>query len=284
MAKVPEYLKGFNGITYLLENPCDDPWTIYLEFAFPALGDAIISILTFGFDDVMRGYFRPTKGLRTVRHRRRGRKGGRPKGGIPEIGEMIGEKLPGRETFKTRTVSQGVKYLWIVDGIIQRGLWYWLVFDILNTFFYDWASAIFESNAGEDCAPSRLLAYGASDASHALFGWNAPFLTFVPYEEGLVWNTIQVFLPAGKRFTVVFGLDATSGPGQGFDAQVGLFTDGTFTTSIEIGDMGFVAPETTSGFVVSADLEGPVNVVIGFRNLFGLALLSNMWCSVIETV
>jgi len=277
MPKVPGYLQGFNGIVYLLENRCEDPWTVYLELAFPALGKAIITLLSFGMDDVIRGYFRPSKGLRGLRHGRKGRKGGRPRGGIPEIGEMIGEKLPGRETFKQRTVSQGVKYLWVIDGIIQRGLWYWLVFDILNTFFYDWASAIFESNAGEDCGPDRLLAYGASDVSHALFGWNSPFLTDIQYNEGLNWNWISTSLPANKRYTVIFGLDATSGPGLGGDIRVGLFTDGTFTTPIELGDVQFLEPESTLGCVVQAEIQGPQLVVIGYKNQQGLNDLSNMW-------
>ena len=284
MAKVPAYLKGFNGIVRLLENSCEDPWTVYAETAFPALGKAFITILLFGFDDIMRGFFRPTKSLRSRRHGRGGKKGRKVKG-IPEIGDTIGKKVDKHVTgdfFNNRSVSQGVKHLWIVDSVVQRGLWYWLVFDVVNDFFYDWATAIMESHADDDCNFDRLLAYGPSDSSHALFGWNAPWASEIKYADGIGWDVIFTDLPPDKRYTVVFGLTASAGPGQGFDAEVGLFAEGTFTTPIELG--GFVTvPGGGSGeCLVSADIQGPQRVVIAFRNTFGVAFLTDIWVFIRE--
>lgn len=267
MPKIPPWLKGFNGIVYLLENPCNDPWVVYAQSAFPAVGQAALTILSFGMDDVMRGYFRPTKGLRALRHGRRGAKGRRIRG-IPEIGETIGEKLPGREFFAQRTLSQGIHHLWIIDGVIQRGLWYWMLLDIINDFFYDWATALFESHEGEDCAGASVLATGVIEASHALFGWNAPFVPTVKYSNGgLSWDTIFIDLPPG-HFRVVFGTKTRVPPGPGTTYQLGLANSGTFTEFYALSDVITIPGGSTADCIVSADVQGPDKVVIGQRNGF----------------
>jgi len=285
MAKVPDYLKGFNGIVRLIENTCDDPWTVYVESAFPALGQAFLTIIAFGMDDVMRGYFRPTKSLRSLRHGRRGRKGGKkgPKG-IPEVGETIGKKLPGADHFRNRPVVQGVKMLWVVDNVVQRGLWYWLIFDVINNFFYDWATAIMESHEDDDCKPSRLLAYGPSDASHALFGWNSPWAPDIIYNEGLGWDVIFTDLPPGGNYFVSFGCTVTLGPGMGSNCEAGLFNSGTYAQPIELGGEVFIDGGSTGQVLVGADIEGGTRVVIAFRNDFGFAALSDIWVFIQSSV
>jgi len=144
MPRPPSWINQANAIIKYFENPCDAPWAIYFETALPALGSAILVLLDFGFDDVVRGALRP-RGLRKNRHMRRGRRGRRGGAGIPEIGELIGAALPGAKTAKGRFVTQGVKNLWLVDGVIQRILWWWLVADVSINFFYNWTSAIQES-------------------------------------------------------------------------------------------------------------------------------------------
>lgn len=129
------------SIIKFFEDPCQAPWTVYFELALEPAGHVVIELLSFGLDDVIRGYFRP-KGIY-----RRGRTGilARKFGkwaGIPEIGEMIGSHLPGAETMRGRTVSQGVRFLWIVDGVLQRIMFWWMIADLLTDFLYEWTSAI----------------------------------------------------------------------------------------------------------------------------------------------
>ncbi len=139
MAKAPSFIDKVNTILRVFSNPCDPPWVLYVETFFPAAGNLLLTLLSFGWDDVVRGYLRPRK-LRTQPHGRRKRR--RRGGGIPELGEMIGSNLPGAEKAKGRSVQAGVAKLWIIDGVIQRGLWWWLVADALFEFAYDWASGI----------------------------------------------------------------------------------------------------------------------------------------------
>ena len=129
------------SIVKFFEDPCQAPWSVYFELALAPAGHVVIELLSFGLDDIIRGYFRP-KGLY-----RRGRTGrlARALGkyaGIPEIGEMIGAHLPGAETIKGRMVSNGVRFMWIVDGVLQRVLFWWMVVDLLTDFLYAWTSAI----------------------------------------------------------------------------------------------------------------------------------------------
>lgn len=142
--KPPGFFDKWNGIIDFFDNPCNAPWTVYLESAREPAGELAITLLTFGWDDVLRGAIRPTN-IRSGRHGRRGRRGKGRGGGIPEIGEGIGKRLGKGLGWQKPTFSQGLKSLWLLDGVIQRGLWYWLVVDAGTDFLYGWTSNIQQS-------------------------------------------------------------------------------------------------------------------------------------------
>lgn len=146
MAKVkkPSWIQKVNGVMSFIENPCNAPWVVYAELALPAATDVVIELLSFDFPDVVRGALRP-RGLRGHRHFRKGARGGKGSGGIPELGEIVGKSIPHSATARGRHVSQGVKNLWILDGVIQRVLWYWLIVSLTTDFFYEWTTAVMRS-------------------------------------------------------------------------------------------------------------------------------------------
>ena len=96
----PDYFDKVNFVTDAWTQACEAPWYIYVSTLKPALLAAFITLLTFGWDDVLRGYARPPD-----RHSRR-RSGKRGKGkrrgvrGIPEMGEAMGRHLPGSTAVK----------------------------------------------------------------------------------------------------------------------------------------------------------------------------------------
>jgi len=147
-----DFFEKTNFVIDSWTQPCEAPWYIYIETLAPALLEAFIVLMTFGWDDVGRGYFRP-HGLRTRRHRRRGRRPRRPGGGIPELGEEIGKRLPGAKKVKGRKWSQTGRTLWAIDTTIQRGLFWWLVADVTNDLAYNWTTLLYET---EWCAGSAL--------------------------------------------------------------------------------------------------------------------------------
>jgi hypothetical protein len=152
---------------------CEEPWTVYVETALPAALDLIIAWASFGFDDVVRGYFRPnTAGRRGLplgtglgapaRSARHGRRGARSRGRgrrFPEFGEMIGKRLPGQKAVASRHVTDGVRNLWQIDGMIQRGLYHWMVVDTLTQFAYDWTSALYSTRACQNALDGRLIVH-----------------------------------------------------------------------------------------------------------------------------
>lgn len=149
----PNYLQAVNYVIDVWAQPCEAPWYIYAETMWPAALDALITLATFGWDDVFRGYVRP-KSLRA----RRGKKGRgfRVRGvpiRFPELGELIGRKLPGQNKMATTKYATPTKSLWRIDGVLQRGMFYWLLADIAVDFAFDWSSALY---ATEWCAALEL--------------------------------------------------------------------------------------------------------------------------------
>lgn len=149
--------EGMNAVTNFVEYGCYPHWTVWVDTFLPALGTAILQIISFGYMDILRGYFRPTnvRGLggktRVPTRGKRNKPGktGRPNRipAIPEVGNEIGKALPGSQFFQGRKVTGWERRIWIVDGFTQRILWYWLVADVGEKFVVNWTTAIMESEA-----------------------------------------------------------------------------------------------------------------------------------------
>lgn len=205
----PSFFNKINAVTKFIQNPCFAPWTVYFETAFPALGKAILALLDFGLGDVVRGALRP-RGLRSHKHLKRGRSGkGRGKG-LPELGNLLGANLPGSRAARGRQTTQGVKNLWIVDGVLQRLLWWWLVIDITNDFFFNWSSAIMASEFCQDQGSGFALAESPQPTSFFSVG---NIYTSIPtaiyeYQSPGVSARFAAHWNNGKPFTAVSSIKA----------------------------------------------------------------------------
>ena len=166
MAKPPGIIDKINFVIDVLSNTCANNPFFYLETAIAPAGNLILNFLSFGLDDVIRGFFRP-KGLRSSRHGRKGRRDGRRTPGIPEIGEEVAKLLPGREEARGRAVTDGVKKLWLLDTKLQAGLFWWFVFDQIADFLYEWATniALFQR-----CDPNDPIFQKTSLSTHTIGG------------------------------------------------------------------------------------------------------------------
>lgn len=140
-------IKTANNVVRLVANPCDVPLTVYAKTALPAAGTAMLTYMSFGISDVLRGYARPKLAKGGKRYRKK--QGRRVKVGgkwvylqIPEAGELIGKKLRGADFNPSRIAGAGESALWIMDGVAQRALWFLMVADIINDFAYEWTSSL----------------------------------------------------------------------------------------------------------------------------------------------
>lgn len=143
-----ELVNKFNTLRRVSELRCNWSWRLFVETALPAAGQLVLALLDFGLDDVVRGYLRPFGPRARARLNRKAKKPGKKnlkKFEIPELGELIGENLPGARLFKARHVSKAERFIWVLDGLAQRALYYWMIFDLTTDFFYNWAVGIYKS-------------------------------------------------------------------------------------------------------------------------------------------
>lgn len=161
MPKPPGDPDAFDKVNYVINawaRPCDAPWYIYVSTLKPAALEAFITLMTFGWDDVARGYLRP-RGLGGRRTGKRKGKWGRRVPRFPEIGELIGSNLPGAEAVKGARWNILGKALWRIDTAIQQALFWWLVADVTVDFAFNWTSVLYETRWCQASSLGRFSAH-----------------------------------------------------------------------------------------------------------------------------
>lgn len=199
----PNYLQAVNYVIDVWAQPCEAPWYIYAQTLWPAALQALITLATFGWDDVFRGYVRPTS------LRRSGKKGKpfRVRGipiRFPEIGELIGRKIPGQKRMTTTKYATPTKSLWRIDGVLQRGMFYWLLADIAVDFTFNWSSALY---ATEWCKAENVPRHSNLGRPFALgvagWTWHDLNCPIVEYTHGDVSFAVHTWTFGAWHF--VFG-------------------------------------------------------------------------------
>lgn len=208
MPRPPGIIDRVNYVIDFWEDPCTAPWTVYAETALPALGDLAIAFIEPSPTDVLRAYVKP-RGARSA-----GRFGGYLKEAetlekgplIPDSSELIGERVPFKAKFDAPVLRERFRAFWIIDGAIQRILWYYLLADLISEFLYDWTTLIMQS---QQCSIDR----GGS----ALLTRAEQFIFFTG-----VWHPISP-MTVEKSWGAVHGLvDGTIT----FEDETGIITGG----------------------------------------------------------
>lgn len=255
---VPDFtrVRSINAVIRLIDNPCNEPYLVYWELALPALGEAWIVLLQFGFDDILRGMLRP-KGL----YKRKGRHGGAAGGLlgklIPEIGEEIGKRFPGAQKAKAREVTQGVKHWWIIDGVLQRLLFWFMIIDVVAEFLVAWESAINETRFCQESERPRLYATGTGGAVAAIQGWQAIGIADVQYAQGgITWNLSTFQVPPGRfnAICAIRGQKLTFTPGE---YEIGLFLGSDPFNPIDVSGPVTIGVGEEGEAIMAGVVEGP---------------------------
>ncbi len=275
MAQQPSWIKKVNFITKFISNPCHASWYLYFETALTPTGHLVVALLSFGMDDVIRGYFRP-KNLRTMRHGRKGKRGKKRRFEIPEIGEEIGKHLPGAERARGRSVSQGVKNFWIIDGVLQRLLFWWMVIDVTTDFFFEWMSAIQKEAHCSAQNAAGFAAEGGEQIILGIVGWDFLLAGIEHYEQnGAQWDLSGGSVPEGDYTFVVAGKVRASpnAPAPTFTARI--IIDGP-DGGIYSGQPVSLSTLTPSDFVVSCTFRGPSFMQAQASTFFGNAIVEEV--------
>lgn len=165
MPKPPIDPDSFDKVNFVIDawtTGCDAPWYIYVETMKPALLNAFITLITFGWDDVLRGYLRP-KGLYKRRTSKKKRGRGRGIRRFPEVGNELGKHLPGSTNLRSANWSVLGKSLWRIDGVMEQVRFFWLVARITEDFAFEWTSLLYESYWCQPDPPGRF--------SYRTVGW-----------------------------------------------------------------------------------------------------------------
>jgi len=256
MGEIPGIFERVNFVTRMWNNPCDVPWILYVETAKPAALDAAIAIACFDIGDVLRFVFRPA-GLRSGRHGRKSRRGGnrrRAKG----IRALLARKLPPFKRLQQRKLTQGVKNLWIIDGIGQRLLWWWLIADVASGFLYNWTSMIYKT---EQCqmqlAPGAALWVGNSQVFIPLGGWSPVSFNLKSYSRGGAAINVFVYVTGAGEYNLVASVHVTNGFSDPIEAEMRFrVQDEDGVRHIEGGATPIPA-EGAGSVMVTATLEKP---------------------------
>jgi hypothetical protein len=218
--------RSINAIIDFIEFGCYPNWQVWVRTLLPAIGEAVLVLISFSIDDIIRGYFRPTgtrgfSGLTRLPIREANRASKEVKEGesifkIPEFGEEIGSHLPGAKVVKARKVTNTEALLWDIDALAQRGLYYWMIADIVGDFTVNWTSAIMNSQECSEVA-YRLEAHAVNSGPYIDDIWEDLVNGWVIDEEippgRFASGTITV--PPGKTLNVSIEgtVRPTFGPG-----------------------------------------------------------------------
>ena len=258
MSRGPGIIDRVNFVTEMWNNPCDVPWVLYVETAIPAALDAFIAVICFDIGDVLRFVFRPAN-LRSGRHSRGGRKGrhGRkPKG----IRARLTNKLPAFKALTQRKVVQGVKNLWIIDGIGQRLMWWWLVVDIATFTAYNWTSAIYKTERCQmGLGPGGLLRENNGGTYIGILDWNNVGFPILKYETGSITSAAFAWSFGPGVYNVVAGLNVTNTGSLDTFVQLRIVYTNTPPLKNTPSDPVFLRRGESTGLLATSTAKGPGN-------------------------
>lgn len=239
-----------------LFNTCDLPFMLYFELGRKPAGRAALSLLSFGMDDLIRSYFRPA-GLRTRRHGRKGRKN-RKLPGIPETSDVVAERLPGYQEVKGRKVSDGTRFLWKVDGILQRGLYYFMLADVIGDFFYDWTTAIIRHDDAVCPNTYRRLNEAKNNTIRNTGGAFGPMLYGdTVYKQGPIERFGSVWTLGVGYYQVVASISIRNNGPFDRDIDVGLRLRNTTKKDTDYSGIHTIKLGQSADCIASLTIHGP---------------------------
>lgn len=124
----------------MIENPCNEPWTVYVEAAKPWANKAAMGLLGVDLMQTVRTSLSPGA-LRSERHMRKGKQNTHPAKlkpkGIPDPYEYLGHILRKPiDKFIQANSTVGTKAIFSVVGVVERGLWEFMLLDVASEFLY----------------------------------------------------------------------------------------------------------------------------------------------------
>lgn len=274
-SKIPGWINKIQFIKFWIMNPCEVPWTAYIETARPISGEIALVLLGFDLREFLTAIFKP-KWMRSPRHTRKGRRGKPRRGGIPDISEMLADRIdpdgfgrPDRWYLGPRMLLEWVE---VTDRVA------WTIF-LLEA----WDALIFNTIVGVIEADKKIC------PNIARANRSADFYTYSsggggrgPVNVFHLDYAVNVDSPNGwsmsvgpGRYVVTFAGFARKVSGEGVWAGGLSFDDADGTRSVT-GPQTTIVEDQWTAFMADGTLYGPGHVYFEGEGGTGFIELSHM--------
>lgn len=204
--RIPGIIQNIQLIKYYAFNPCDAPFMLYIETALPIAGEIAVAFLTFDLISFVKTLFRP-KWVRTGSHTRTGRKGNRRRGGIPEVADLVADRLdPDRLHRPPHYRLAGLILIEISDQY-ERAAWSFFLMEVIQGYIINTVVGVIE--ASPDGCPhiGRMLREDKGITIGAVTpGWQPLNVHTLRYENLVPSTTGFGALPLYGKHCAVFAV------------------------------------------------------------------------------
>lgn len=204
----PAWLDQIQFILFYAFNPCDAPISLYAQMARPTAFEIALVFLQFDLLQFVKTVFKP-RGMRTRRHGRKGRKNRRHLRGVPEIADLVAERVPAFEFTSGRRYVFLTSFVYIVWDTFDRFLWTVALLEMSNDLIFNTllGVATFDNDKCQHIARMhRSGPYGVFGGAGPL--WQAVGCNELHYSVGLSSDGPHTAtLPAGT-FSLTFACRA----------------------------------------------------------------------------
>lgn len=280
--QIPAWLGEINFITSYFFQSCEAPFMLFIEANQEPTSELAWELLGFSAADAVQTFFRP-KGLRSHRHGRKGKRGKGP-GGIPEIPDMIAERIDLYEDFNIKKTGFGRAMLFEVLDTFDRAVWEVVVLNMALDYTYE-SLQLSLTLPGAHCqAGGRArLEGGDEDVFNNGQFYEIP-LTHIIYEHApVVVGAFRINVPEGRytvigKATAVAALDTPEANANIYFGITGSEDGGTWDYPIRNLRGG-----ETRGVAWAATFRGPGSVSVGYRGANGITAYRDCMLTVFPT-
>lgn len=189
----PNWLQKVNFITNYLLSDCSADGLLYVEAARPTAYKTLLVFLAIDLQDLVKEFARP-KGLRSKRHGRKGRRGGRKLKGLPDASEFTAKRVPGQADFAQRKYGTATRVIYETTDAWDRVAWTAALLDMSADLFYDSIIGVIDSGQTNCPVTSRAR----RSVYNSLAGGVGP--VYQPYNMNILNYSVGVFTPNGFGF------------------------------------------------------------------------------------
>lgn len=206
MTPHPSSKEKFNYIVDFFFDPCDAPISLYVEALFESLLRAAITYYALDMVQMFTSWVRPSGGLKGIRgggHGTRNRRRGRKKTWLKywqkyssfDPSDWTGKNLPFQKEMEGREIPGGAKYMWFAFDVQQRVVYWFFVYELVETAFYE---AILTVNNSIYCQEQKRPVLVATRE----FQGNIPLLDGTPLTMGVIEKRRDIVYADGNRVVV----------------------------------------------------------------------------------